>query len=179
MDVQAAILQFSQPWKKERWIENKRKIQDCVDVQGALLEHPDGEHIYFAPEPAHFSVVYEILKNDIIEVLPTGLVISKFGIDYPIARIYLNDRATAMRLQTCSAYQLVEDCREFRSSVMNGDAGERTNVEGSFVVAGPNGSHPIDPPDRPEPRPSSSPSERPHERTRPEKNPAPVSGIRG
>lgn len=63
---------FINSWSREKWLENKRKLADCVWCEGALMKHPMDGKIFLAPELTEYGLVYEIDLEDVVEVISTN-----------------------------------------------------------------------------------------------------------
>jgi hypothetical protein len=154
MDMEQSLIQKlndkSHAWSKDTWLQNKTQLNGCINVQGAILKHDDSSLIYFAPEPTHFSVVYEIRVEDIVECLPAGITSEKLGASYDLVRIYVRPESILLRMETRTAQGLLEDCHELRNAINDGGYDEMIRP-----LAGPNS--------RPAPSPSPRPEPRPHQ----------------
>ncbi len=104
-------------WSREKWLEKKRKLAECVWFEAALLRHPDSDMIYAAPEPTQYGVVYELRAADVVEVVRTDRQKAKLDQVYEIARVYVKRDAVVIRQQWMVAVELPNDCRSLSTNL--------------------------------------------------------------
>jgi hypothetical protein len=157
-------------WSKDAWIEKKRKLADCVWLDGAILDHPDKTRIYIAPEPARIGLVYEVLLVDVVEVVKANITKEYLDQSYIISRIYLTKSAALARIEWMTAanipgdvaalHALLDTCSQDYSGSSHVDLARKVSLFGEIG-----------------PEPSPSPSPEPKE---PKQPTVPVvTGIRG
>jgi hypothetical protein len=148
---------FVNEWDKNKWLDNKRKVEGCISIEGAILGKAENGNISFAPEPGAFSVVYLIPQTELVEVLPTNQTREKSGVTYKISTIYVRPECTVLKMETHSASELRQHTRELRTRLQHATKPEEVIL--------PNGSTPTS-----APSPSPTPAGGSH---------SGVSGVRG
>lgn len=150
-------------WKKQDWLARKRKETGCIWVECALLEHEDKTKVYLAPEPDRWSIIFEVDRAELVNVLPTGKVMKYLGNSFSIVRVFIKEETTLIQLRTTFAWEVPGLFQELNAPP---ERDTMLKAHESGHEGGGGGDHP-----RPEP------SERPRER--PRGGGGGVSGVRG
>jgi hypothetical protein len=159
------------------------KRSNCVWFEGAILQHNTGDRIYAAPAPTSFGVIYDIRKEDIVEIVETGNKNRHLDRVYRLVRVYLKRETVLLRCQWMTAPEIPPDVDamhaatpDYHAKGSDGSMVDRASHAKSLLdEEGGGGGEPGQIGGGPSPTPSPTPTPTPT----PAPAPPPKSGVSG
>ena len=68
----------------------KRQLSDAVWCEGAILKHSESGKVFLAPSSFAYGIVYEIIIEDLLEIVSTGALDTHLDREYKIIQIYFD-----------------------------------------------------------------------------------------
>lgn len=105
MSAESKFDKYLSDWDFREWMQRREKITNCVWLEGALLKSPQEGHLFIAPEPTNSGTFFDLRETDIVEILLTERVESRFERKFKIVRVYLKESALVGILRWVTALE--------------------------------------------------------------------------